>query len=53
MKTAIEVINPGVRQCDAVGEIQRAYFMELLNLVENISSIATCFQQEKEHQHLI
>ena len=26
MKTAMEVINPGVRQCDAVGEIQKALF---------------------------
>ena len=26
MKTALEVINPGVRQCDAVGEIQEALF---------------------------
>ncbi len=24
MKTALEVINPGVRQCDAVGEIQKS-----------------------------
>ena len=26
MQTAIEVINPGVRQCDAVSEIQKALF---------------------------
>ena len=26
MKTAMEVINPGVRQCDAVGEIQKTLF---------------------------
>ena len=26
MQTAIDVINPGVRQCDAVGEIQKALF---------------------------
>ena len=27
MKTAMEVINPGTRQCDAVGEIQKSLFM--------------------------
>ena len=26
MKTAFDVIKPGVRQCDAVGEIQKALF---------------------------
>ena len=26
MKKAYEVISPGVRQCDAVGEIQKALF---------------------------
>ena len=26
MKTAMDVINPGVRQCDAVGEIQKSLF---------------------------
>ena len=26
MQTAIDIINPGVRQCDAVGEIQKALF---------------------------
>ena len=26
MKTAIEAINPGVRQCDAVAEIQNTLF---------------------------
>jgi len=29
MKTAMEVIKPGVRQCDAVGEIQKTLFNEI------------------------
>ena len=53
MKTAMEVINPGVRQCDAVGEIQKLYFMVLRNLEVNILVLQLYFQQEKEHQHRI
>ena len=41
MKKAFEVINPGVRQCDAVGEIQKALFYGTPELGGEYSSIAT------------
>ena len=41
MKKAIEVINPGVRQCDAVGEIQKALFHGTAENGGEYSSIAT------------
>jgi len=41
MKTAMETINPGVRQCDAVAEIQRALFVGTPELGGEYSSIAT------------
>ena len=41
MKTAIDVINPGVRQCDAVGEIQKALFYGTPEFGGEYSSIAT------------
>ena len=41
MKKAIEVINPGVRQCDAVGEIQKALFCGTSEIGGEYSSIAT------------
>jgi len=41
MKTAIDVINPGVRQCDAVGEIQKALFYGTTEFGGEYSSIAT------------
>ncbi len=41
MKTAFEVINPGVRQCDAVGEIQKALFKGTPELGGDYASIAT------------
>ena len=41
MKTAIETINPGVRQCDAVAQIQRALFMGTPEFGGEYSSIAT------------
>ena len=41
MKTAFEVINPGVRQCDAVGEIQKALFYGTPEFGGEYSSIAT------------
>ena len=41
MKTAMEVINPGVRQCDAVGEIQKALFYGTKEYGGEYSSIAT------------
>ena len=41
MKTAIEVINPGVRQCDAVGEIQKSLFYGTPEFGGEYSSIAT------------
>ena len=41
MKTAIDSINPGVRQCDAVAEIQRALFVGTPELGGEYSSIAT------------
>ncbi len=41
MKTAMEVINPGVRQCDAVGEIQKSLFYGTQDFGGEYSSIAT------------
>ena len=41
MKTAIDSINPGVRQCDAVAEIQRALFVGTPEFGGEYSSIAT------------
>ena len=41
MKTAIESINPEVRQCDAVAEIQKALFMGTSEFGGEYSSIAT------------
>ena len=41
MQTAIDVINPGVRQCDAVGEIQKALFYGTPEFGGEYSSIAT------------
>jgi len=41
MKTAIDVINPGVRQCDAVGEIQKALFNGTPEFGGEYSSITT------------
>ena len=41
MKTAMEAINPGVRQCDAVAEIQRALFVGTPEFGGEYSGIAT------------
>ena len=41
MKVAMESINPGVRQCDAVAEIQRALFKGTPKIGGEYSSIAT------------
>ena len=41
MKTAFNVINPGVRQCDAVGEIQKSLFYGTPDYGGEYSSIAT------------
>ena len=41
MKTAIDIINPGIRQCDAVGEIQKAMFYGTPEIGGEYSSIAT------------
>ena len=41
MKTAYKSINPGVRQCDAVGEIQKALFYGTPDYGGEYSSIAT------------
>jgi len=41
MKTAIETINPGVRQCDAVAEIQNTLFKGTPEFGGEYSSIAT------------
>ena len=41
MKKAFEVIKPGVRQCDAVGEIQKALFCGTSEYGGEYSSIAT------------
>ena len=41
MQTAIAIINPGIRQCDAVGEIQKAMFYGTPEIGGEYSSIAT------------
>ena len=41
MKVAMETINPGVRQCDAVAEIQRALFRGTPEIGGEYASIAT------------
>ena len=41
MKTAMDVINPDVRQCDAVGEIQKSLFYGTKEFGGEYSSIAT------------
>ena len=41
MKTAFDVIKPGVRQCDAVGEIQKALFYGTPEFGGEYASIAT------------
>ena len=41
MKTAFDSINPGVRQCDAVGEIQKALFYGTPEFGGEYASIAT------------
>ena len=41
MKTAMEIINPGVRQCDAVAEIQKALFKGTAEFGGDYASIAT------------
>ena len=49
MKTAINVINPGVRQCDAVGEIQKALFYGTPEFGGEYSSIATLLPTGKRY----
>ena len=41
MKTAFDAIKPGVRQCDAVGEIQKALFYGTPEFGGEYASIAT------------
>ena len=41
MKTAMDIINPGVRQCDAVAEIQKTLFKGTNNYGGEYASIAT------------
>ncbi len=41
MKTAMDIINPGVRQCDAVAEIQKTLFMGTIDFGGEYASIAT------------
>ena len=41
MKTAMEIINPGVRQCDAVAEIQKTLFKGTSDYGGEYASIAT------------
>ena len=41
MKTAMDIINPGVRQCDAVAEIQKTLFMGTSEFGGEYASIAT------------
>ena len=41
MKTAMEIINPGIRQCDAVAEIQKTLFRGTTDYGGEYASIAT------------
>ncbi|MDA9706985.1 M24 family metallopeptidase [Candidatus Pelagibacter sp.] len=41
MKTAMEIINPGIRQCDAVAEIQKTLFKGTNDYGGEYASIAT------------
>ncbi len=41
MKTAMDIINPGIRQCDAVAEIQKTLFKGTNNFGGEYASIAT------------
>ena len=41
MKTAMDIINPGVRQCDAVAEIQKSLFKGTNDFGGEYASIAT------------
>ena len=41
MKTAMDIINPGVRQCDAVAEIQKTLFIGTNDFGGEYASIAT------------
>tara|TARA_B100000989_G_scaffold2608_1_gene1819 strand:- start:406 stop:1572 length:1167 start_codon:yes stop_codon:yes gene_type:complete len=41
MNTAMEIINPGIRQCDAVGEIQKTLFKGTTDYGGEYASIAT------------
>ncbi len=41
MKTAMEIINPGIRQCDAVAEIQKTLFKGTTDYGGEYASIAT------------
>ncbi len=41
IQTAIDIINPGIRQCDAVGEIQKAMFYGTPEIGGEYSSITT------------
>ncbi|MDA9744898.1 M24 family metallopeptidase [Candidatus Pelagibacter sp.] len=41
MKTAMDIINPGVRQCDAVAEIQKTLFKGTKDFGGEYASIAT------------
>ena len=47
MKTAYEVIEPGVRQCDAVGEIQKSLFYGTSEFGGEYSSITTLLPSGK------
>ena len=49
MQTAIDVINPGVRQCDAVGEIQKALFYGTPKYGGEYSSIATLLTNRERY----
>ena len=53
MRTAINVINPGVRQCDAVGEIQKTLFYGTEEFGGNIQVLQLYCLQAKELLHLI
>ena len=45
----MEVINPGVRQCDAVGEIQKSLFYGTEEFGGEYSSIATLLTNWKRN----
>ena len=52
MKVAMETIEPGLRQCDAVAEIQKALFKGTPEVEVNMQVLQLYYQQAKELQLL-